>query len=94
MASGSRSPITSSIEEVRAALMKAQADLKASHERNKKLTTDLRRELKSVKSSHKSHHRISIPNPRIINFTEEAIEGEDHSDKETEEEAPPSLGQM
>ena len=54
MASDSHNSVPSSIEEMKAALIRAQADLEASREQNKKLTeseSTLRKELESAKSS-------------------------------------------
>ena len=95
MASDSHTPIPSSVEEMRAALIKAQAELKASREQNMKLAESesvLPKELESAKSSHKSNRKIMAMDPRFLDFNEAEEVGDNQSDKETKEDAFPDLG--
>ena len=95
MASGSNSSVPNSMEEMKAALMKAQAELKASMEQNMKLTESesvLRKELESAKSSHKSNRRSLAMDPCFLDFGEEPLTGDNQSDEEAEEDALPNLG--
>ena len=95
MASDSINSGSNSTEEMKTALLKAQADLKESLEQNRKLAeatqatqdtvANLKKELESLKSSNKFFRKTSSMNPRHNDFSKGENGGDNHPDDGVEE---------